>query len=80
MENLIVYVIGILAVLYIVRKAYLAISGKGGCKKGKQPFFSSFPVLQLSPSRLSSDYDFTFRINPLLQFLKNNGFFFFRKG
>ena len=31
MENLIVYVIGILAVLYIVRKAYLAISGKGGC-------------------------------------------------
>ncbi len=31
MEDLIVYVIGILAVLYIVRKAYLAISGKGGC-------------------------------------------------
>lgn len=31
MENLIVYLIGILAVLYIVRKAYLSISGKGGC-------------------------------------------------
>lgn len=31
MENLIVYLIGVLAVLYIVRKAYLSISGKGGC-------------------------------------------------
>ncbi|KAF1680698.1 FeoB-associated Cys-rich membrane protein [Veillonella sp. R32] len=34
MENLIVYLIGLIAVLFVVRKAYKTMSGKGGCSCG----------------------------------------------
>ncbi len=34
MENLIVYLIGLFAVLFVVRKAYKTVSGKGGCGCG----------------------------------------------
>lgn len=31
MENLIVYLIGLIAALFVARKAYQTMSGKGGC-------------------------------------------------
>ncbi|KAB1478897.1 FeoB-associated Cys-rich membrane protein [Veillonella seminalis] len=34
MENLIVYLIGLIAVLFVARKAYKTLSGKGGCSCG----------------------------------------------
>ena len=34
MENLIVYLIGLIAVLFVARKAYKTLSGKSGCSCG----------------------------------------------
>lgn len=34
MENLIVYLIGLIAVLFVARKAYKTMTGKGGCNCG----------------------------------------------
>ena len=34
MENLIVYLIGLIAVLFVVKKAYKTMTGKGGCSCG----------------------------------------------
>ncbi|WP_296000292.1 FeoB-associated Cys-rich membrane protein [uncultured Veillonella sp.] len=34
MENLIVYLIGLIAVLFVTRKAYKTLSGKSGCSCG----------------------------------------------
>lgn len=34
MENLIVYLIGLIAVLFVIRKAYKTMTGKGGCSCG----------------------------------------------